>query len=146
MNITQTIPAALQNALDEFNLNFPRPGIKPLAFSAPYDLRNDWPKTYPHARHQGVYCFVDGIGTLLYIGKTSCNTDFGYRLAAHFEYGPARQAQAKLSHHASVQHILFIPLPPGHGFEAPAIEEWLITRINPPLNKTGTQRTRKVGL
>lgn len=142
MNTEQQVPTALQEALQEFNLKFPRPGIEPLAISAPYDLKNDWPKTYPHARHQGVYCFVDEAGMLLYIGKTSCNNDFGYRLSGYFEYGPARQAQAKIVHHVSVRHILFIPLPAGHGFEAPAIEEWLISRLNPPLNKTGSRRSR----
>lgn len=131
------IPLPLQEALNEFNATYPRPGIEPLVLSKPYDLQQDWPTNYPFMRHKGVYCFVDEAGTLTYVGKVSCRNDFGYRLAGYFEYGPDRRARAKHSHHAATRYIYVISLPSGHEFEAPAIEEWLISRLNPPLNKVG---------
>jgi hypothetical protein len=66
---------------------------------------------------------VDEAGALTYVGKASCNNDFGYRLAGYFEYGPDRRAQAKHLHYVATRYIYVISLPVGHGFEAPAIEE-----------------------
>ena len=137
------VPIRLQQALDEFNTNFPRPGIPPLTFSLAYDLKNHWPKHYPFKRQQGVYCFVDSAGALLYIGKTSCSNDFGYRLSGHFEYALDRTARAKNAQYQAAQYIYVISLPSGHGFEAPAIEEWLIARLRPSVNSMGNNASRQ---
>ena len=84
-----------------------------------------------------MYCFVDEENTLTYVGKVSNSNDFGYRMAGCFGYGINREAMAKSTHHDATRYIYVIALPPGHEFEAPAIEEWLISRLNPPLNKVG---------
>ena len=133
-------------ALDYFNDNYPRPGIGPISIEGEYDLVTDWPKDYPNIRSAGVYIFLDKESNLLYIGKTSCNNTFGYRLTAYFNYGPRpeRKCKIKNDYYSDVRKILLIPLPKDHIFEAGAIEEYLIEKLNPKLNVIGKKASNNV--
>ena len=129
--------ADLQTRLEEFNQKFPRPGIPPLAISNPYHLRTNWESQWPGAEHCGVYVFLDENDRLLYIGKASCSATIGKRLGAYFGYAPGGGPETYNDFYGAVCTVVTIELPPDHEFEAPAVEEFLIWKLDPPLNKNG---------
>jgi hypothetical protein len=118
----------LRSCLTELNEKYPRPGMAPLALSELCDS-TDSALPWPHAGNPGVYALFDANRELLYIGKASCNRTLGQRLRAHFNKNGAAKSQA----FASVGYIATIPVPTDRAFEAPAIEEFLIARLNPSL-------------
>ena len=127
----------LSTALQELNQSFPRPGIPPLSLAEPYDLQHDWPESWPNAEFAGVYAMLDDAKTLLYIKKSSFGAGIGARLGAWFGYGPNREASPKHEALKVVRYVVTLGVPKGHEFEAPAIEEFLIGRLHPALNKVG---------
>jgi hypothetical protein len=135
--------AELHACIRELNEHFPRPGLT-LEFSTPYDLASDWPNTWPGAVSAGVYAFIGEQDDLLYVGKASCGATIGSRLGAYFGYGPERRAKVYNDFYAGVRKVATLALPEGRQFEAPAIEEFLIARLGPPLNKVG-RRPEPVG-
>lgn len=132
----------IELTISEFNQNYPRPGIKPIYLDQEYDIVRDWSKTYPNAGYPGVYIFMDAMDNLLYIGKTSFNSNLGKRLGDYFKYGTDRSCEIKNSYYQEIRKIITIPLPKGHGFEAAAIEEYLIVHLNPKLNITGRNTSK----
>ena len=127
----------LKKALDELNKDYPRPGLRALETSKRYSLDEDWPKTYPNADRAGVYALFGQAGDLLRIGKASCDRKIGDRLGDYFGHGPDGRYAVKDAYYAGAKFIVTIPLDAGHEFEAPAVEEFLIGRLNPPLNSAG---------
>jgi hypothetical protein len=121
----------LKAALDEFNKNYPRPNMPELEISDVYDLDKDWTNSYPNATLPGIYVFFDKKGYLLYIGKVSRKNVLGRRLSAYF--GHDDKGSWKLHKpdewepYGELRYIVTIPLPVDRSFEAPAIEEYLIT-------------------
>lgn len=132
----------LQEAIDVFNRDYPRPGMEPLVLSEMYDLQVDWPKPYHNSDHPGVYCLFDDQMTLVYVGKASFSHVIGGRLGARICYGPDRRALLTDPkwHAANVRYIATIRFPLDHAFEASALEEFLITRLSPcpKLNTIGS--------
>lgn len=127
----------LRSCLAELNDRFPRPGMAALSVSELCYVR-DPAAPWPHAGNPGVYALFNDNRELLYLGKASCNSDLGYRLRAHFD----KTGAAKASWFESVRHLATIPVPTDRAFEAPAVEEFLIARLNPPL--CGIGRTEPV--
>ena len=124
----------LKSAISELNDNFRRPGLPALEFSLPlYDLKSDWTKTYPNADGPGVYVLLDGNQVVVYVGKASFSATIGSRLGNHIVRDsngePCVSNPAWESAH--IRYISTIGLPIVHAFEAPAIEEFLITRLQP---------------
>ncbi len=130
----------IQSAINDLNTNYPRPRIGLIAIDGQYDLENDWPKAYPNVKSAGVYILLDSNNSLLYVGKTSCDSSFGKRFNQYFMYGEDKKYKVKNKYYAEVKKILTIPLPSGHEFEASAIEEFLIQKLNPRLNKIGRNK------
>jgi len=122
----------LVGELEKFNIEFPRPGIGKLELSEPVDV-TDQSTSWPHCTFPGVYILLNKNSEVLYVGKASCNTNLGYRLGAHF-YANGTPKSDWLE---GVTHVRTIPVDKNHSFEAPAIEEYLIQQLNPPLNVSG---------
>lgn len=128
----------LKEIINKMNNDYPRPKMEPLAISELYDLANDWPKKeWPNSKQAGVYVFLDQNLNMLYVGKASCSNNIGSRLGGYFKYGENIQTKTKDPLHEIVRYVITVAVPEDHSFEAPAIEEFLITNLHPPLNKLG---------
>ncbi len=124
----------LSAALDELNARYPRPGIDPLVLSEAYDVKTDWVKYYPGVGKPGAYALFDEKWRLLKVGKSS--GDLGIRLGSYFRHDGQGAGQfarpSPWKSDTDARFIVAIELPPGHAFEAAAIEEFLIDRLSPP--------------
>jgi hypothetical protein len=127
----------LASRIVELNTRFPRPAMTPLSISELCDVRSA--SAWPHSGNPGVYALFNERRELVYIGKASCNSGLGYRLGAHF----FKTGMPKAPWLQDVRYVATIPVPLDRAFEAPAIEEFLIARLNPPL--CGTGRTKSLG-
>jgi hypothetical protein len=136
----------LQRMLAEFNRDYPRPGLPPLVLSEPYDLIEHWQRkmTWPSSNLPGIYVVCDGAFRVWYIGKSSWGSNIGSRLGAHFKNGADKLAESRYQdwREAKLRYVLTIGLPPAHSFEAPAIEEYLVTRSHGLLNVHGMSGER----
>ncbi|NUY04360.1 GIY-YIG nuclease family protein [Paraburkholderia youngii] len=121
----------VESAISEFNREFPRPKLGP-----PFSIVDDYvSSSFPNAASAGVYFIFDRDDNLLYIGKAD---GLGARLGSHFGWNTDRTAgrvknQKLLAAHA----VRTIGLPDESRFEAPAIEAFLIRRLDPTLNVIG---------
>ncbi|GAB6081909.1 hypothetical protein JCM30471_08230 [Desulfuromonas carbonis] len=122
----------LEAKVEELNQKYPRPNMPPLALSEFVWVR-DQSVSWPNCGQAGVYFLFDENKELLYIGKTSCNSNIGRRIGAHFSC----DGSPRLEWLTNVKFVKSIGLPEGRGFEAPAIEEFLIQALNPILNVSG---------
>ncbi len=125
----------LRAALDQFNKKYPRPNMPELKVSDLYDLDKDWAKSYPNATLPGIYVFFDKNKNLLYIGKVSRKNVLGQRLSTYFGHDDKNGWKLHEPHewesYGYPRYIVTIPLPADRSFEAPAIEEYLIAKLNP---------------
>lgn len=124
-------------AIDEMNARFPRPGLV-LKVVGPYDLKSSFRHPYPNVGLAGVYVLTSADGTVLRIGKASCSRKLDERLADYFrrDIEPG-VGIAKNAIFNDVRYVNTIGVPLDRAFEAPAIEEFLLRRIQAPLNKFG---------
>ena len=129
----------LKKALDELNTSFARPGMDPLKVSEFCDLHNP-SESWPDAGKPGVYALFNGDKELRYLGKASCNTCLGYRIRAHFD----KHGMPKADWAQGLQFLATICVPSDRAFEAPAVEEFLINRLNPPLCGIGRSSPREI--
>jgi len=75
---------------------------------------------------------------LSYIGKTF---DFGWRLSQHFKWSEGRgKGVCQPQGTWKIRPMFLATLPVIESFEAPGLEEFLISKLNPPDNRNGTQR------
>jgi hypothetical protein len=97
-----------------------------------------WPDSWEHSGRPGVYLIFSAAEELLYIGKDAA---LGRRLGTYFQYGENRACKI-------VDEAAWQPDPPmfvftialGESFEAPSLEEYLIVKTSPRLNKTWASR------
>lgn len=125
----------VEAAIAEMNALYPRPAMPPISLSSPYDVSTEFSKPYPNAGNGGVYVLFSADEEVLYVGKASVG--LGSRLGAHFRRDTNnrdRGTSARLEF-SEVAILRTISLPKGREFEAPAIEEFLIKKLIPPLNK-----------
>jgi hypothetical protein len=127
----------LKSTVKEFHAKFTRPGIDELVISGPYDLKVDWPNAWPCGGQAGVYALADEAGEVKYIGKASCNATIGARFGSYWHYDENRDAKPQYEWLNSIRYVYVIGMPEGHEFEAPAIEEYLVSNLNPSLNVVG---------
>ncbi len=114
----------IEGMISDFQQMYPRPGLSTLSLYW-YDIKNDWPRSWPSGNLSGVYVFLDSDENLLYIGKASSGRRLSTRLRGYFKNN---QGVCSIKGKAKETcYVGLIPLPLGHGFEAPAIEEYLIT-------------------
>lgn len=126
-------------ALDKFNLDFPRPNLKPLDASEKYVLQEHWPRKWPGSDLPGVYVFLTADDSIVYIGKASCNRCIGTRLGDYFSFRePSKKLGLSVIHAKAndVAAVIIIAIPDkDRAFEAPALEEYLIRSLNPVRNR-----------
>jgi hypothetical protein len=125
-----------------------REGLEAFEVSGIYDLfpqsaltgdaaAHKWPESWPNSANAGVYgVFADDL-TLLYVGKSSMNSCLGARLSAYFGYTPERACRVKSEWRIQPRFLATVAVPDSATWEAPALEEFLIQRVNPPLNRNG---------
>jgi len=123
-------------ALVTFNRDYPRPGIGALSVSEPFFVIRDFQKgNFPTARAAGVYLIFDHDENLLYVGLAR---GLGRRLGAHFGWNADRSGgMIKNPIFKDAWSVRTIALPPGHRFEAAAVEAYLIAQLAPPVNTLG---------
>ena len=137
-------------AVSEYELRYRRDDLPRLELSDEYCLFPPdpfdgvgWPTVYPNADRAGVYVIANERREVLYIGKASYSRSISARLGSYFHYEDDKKT-CKVFHRdlwSSVPHwIVTIAVPSGQEFEAPALEEYLITRFKSKLpdNKIGT--------
>jgi hypothetical protein len=122
----------LHTFIDQFNELFPRPNMPALQVSGICNV-TDPSIPWPDADKPGVYALLENDDEVVYVGKASCNRVLGYRLRDHFD----RYGKPKQEYFAEVTSFVVIAFPPDRAFEAPAAEEYLIAKLNPPKNGTG---------
>lgn len=129
----------LRLALEQFNLNFPRPNMGALELQGPYDISIDFCTAYPNAYLPGVYIIFHRNGSILRIGKASCNNTITSRLSCYFKWGTLdSEGLHKHPGYEEARIVYTIGIPKDRAFEAPAVEEYLIGQLNPPYNINGS--------
>lgn len=117
-----------------FQDKLPRPGIDALTVDW-CDLEENRPHSWPNSNKPGVYVFLNSDESLLYIGKASSGRDLKTRLRGYFDRNMVVKESKQGQKAEGTRYVGLLGLPPDHGFEAPAIEEWLITHLHPSRNK-----------
>jgi len=131
----------LKIAVKEFNKHFPRPDMSPLKLSGKYDIRVDYSEPFPHAERPGVYIIFNTDNEVLRIGKVSCKNTLGNRLSAYYKWGQGdSEGVGRHEGYGDAKLIRVIGFPNDRAFEAPALEEFLIGKLNPPYNTNGTNK------
>ena len=99
-----------------------------------------WPDDWPFVDSPGVYFVFDADMQVLYIGKASLNSWFGNRLSTYFRYGDHKECvvQNSDSWKGVPRFVAVIPIEAEYKFEAPALEEYLITKLKPIITKQRT--------
>jgi hypothetical protein len=104
----------------------------------PKSVMGRWPvDNWPNGDKAGVYIFLDPKLNVLYIGKSS---SLGDRLSAYFRYsGDQNRCRIPDEHGWNVkpEFVVTIGIPAKTAFESSALEEYLISRLQPPENTIG---------
>jgi hypothetical protein len=142
----------VQRELAEYERRYRHPDQLPLTISGLYDLfpgqptpasaltERRWPQTWPNADGRGVYLVFDHELSLRYIGKASMRSSIGARLGTYFGY--AEDRSCKILHtgwRVQPRFLVTVAVPDETPWEAPAIEEYLIKRLQPPDNSVGME-------
>lgn len=109
----------------------------PQAGEPPAPVEYKWPDDWPNPDNAGIYAFFDEQANLIRIGKTSMNSFLAARLAAHFGYTPERGCRIKKDWAIAPRFVMTVAVPDDATWEASALEEFTIKRLNPPLNRNG---------
>ena len=132
----------LKNKVAEYCASYRHPDMEDFNLGPLYDLFPEqdggsvraeriWNETWPSNGLSGVYAFLDGDGTVIYIGKSSMKSSVSARLNAYCGYGPEKKC--KLKHEGwSIQprYVWIVGVPGATPFEAAALEEFLIREIS----------------
>jgi hypothetical protein len=145
----------LRTKVDEYSKKYRHPSLKGFSFAPPYDLfPNDpgglmvcekkWNDTWPNNGMVGVYAFLDREGNVIYIGKSSMNSSVSARLSAYCGYDSDRK-KCRLKHDGWIEnprYVWIVGVPQDSSFEAAALEEYLISEIQPTDNINGITKSR----
>jgi hypothetical protein len=96
------------------------------------DIAYKWPDPWPHAFKKGIYLIFGNNMRLLYVGKASMKNDIGNRLNSYFRYTDDKKG-CKIVHSGwkiQPRFVVTVAVPEGLAFEAPALEEYLISSLN----------------
>jgi hypothetical protein len=99
-------------------------------------VESRWNEPFPNADRKGVYLIFSRTGMLLYVGKASMGASIGGRLGTYF----AGKNECRLLFTDWTErptYIATIAVPQGLGFEAAALEEYLIKNLKPCDNNLG---------
>ena len=123
----------LRNAVEEMNTGFPR-SFGPISITDPLDISVKPDVSWPSNKYAGVYVFLDEESDILYIGKASFGNCIGGRLNQRFDSSWNSKSPDSLG----CKYITTIAVPDTHRFEAPAIEEFLLSKLTTKLNSVGS--------
>ncbi len=148
---------ALDSFINEYCEKYRGTGLQPYAHTELYDLYPEnvdinsskapykWPDPWPHPKegfqkytHAGVYIFFDKDLNVIYVGKASQNSAIFQRLGTYFKND--HNEKCLFVRHwweKKPKYFKLIFMPEGHKFEAPALEEYLIDKIQPYGNAQG---------
>lgn len=136
------------NEVEQYTLHWRRDGLPAYNISGTYDLfpevpsgvekiEHKWPDTWPNSSSAGVYAVFDEGMKLLYVGKSSMSSYLGARLGSYFGFTPERTCRVNHNWAVKPKYLITVAVPNASTWEAPALEEFLIKRLNPPLNRNG---------
>lgn len=126
----------LKKDLHKFNIEHRRPHGE-LELTGLLDISTQARASWPSNEKPGVYVFLDSDRFISYIGKASHN--IGSRLSARFDV----KWNSKTRESSDCKYITTIPLPINVGFEASAIEEYLLENLNTKFNVIGNNSSFK---
>ena len=140
----------LRAILDEYQSKYRRDDVPKLEPSGIYalfpeegslsaEVAHKWPDDYPQYWCRGVYVVYGANGECLYIGKASHNV-IGRRLDTYFAYDrqdETRKGCRVLDAGWEPRFIVTVAVPHDMPFEASALEEFLIHRLEPATNQVG---------
>jgi hypothetical protein len=141
----------LQVQLQDYALSHRRDGLAAYSVSGVYDLypqntqtaaiavASKWPDDWPNSSNAGVYAIFDEHFELIYVGKSSMNSFIAARLGTYFGYtsAPERLCRLKGEWRIEPRYLITVGVPDDATWEAPALEEFLIQKLNPTLNRNG---------
>jgi len=89
-----------------------------------------------------VYLIFNAHMKLLYVGTASFNHNLGGRLSAYFQYTKdvSRGCAVLGTWSEPPAFVITVGVDPDKAFEAPALEEFLITTLQPPDNTRGIRK------
>lgn len=89
------------------------------------------------AARVGCYAFEGDSEKIYYVGSVSANSSFGYRFAnGYICKDPKQPSKVKrLGKASKAKRIFVVDLPREYAFVAPALEQFLITYMNPEENR-----------
>lgn len=124
----------LKKFIESFNAEFPRPNLNlTLGELSPVVTDQMW----QNADKPGLYFLFDQTQKLLYIGKASFGSNIGVRIGERFSSKDCSCIDPRFE---AVTCLATIALPRDRAFEAPSIEEFLISHIKPQLNTIGVTK------
>ena len=138
-----------RNKIEQYQEKYRNANLPNFEISDVYDLfpdeksksnRPKWSDTWPNADRQGVSLMLDDNLLLLYIGKVSLSNTFGGRFTGYFCYDDNKKCKPIHSNWSQMpKYVVPVAVPRGMAFEAPALEEYLITEFKGrlPDNKLG---------
>jgi len=93
--------------------------------------------SYPNAASAGVYAIFDPDQRLLYVGKSG---NIGKRMSAYFKYenfgeGTLQLRDPEENWHGRPTYLVTVPV--NQFWEASSLEEFLIHKLQPPVNING---------
>lgn len=155
----------LNTLVKEYCNKYRGPGLLPYAHTELYDLYPDnvdtnsskaiykWDNPWPHPKegfqkytHAGVYIFFDKELNVIYVGKASQNSAIFTRLATYFKNDQDKCLFVRHWWERKPKYVKLIFMPEGHKFEAPALEEYLIEKIQPYGNSQGISEKNSVSI
>jgi len=138
--------------LDRYSRSYRHPKLPALQLSDVYALfpanyarlpkgvTAGWPDKWPNADSPGVYLILDRQLNISYIGKASMGSTLGARLSSYFAYAKDGSERCRIVHDSwdiQPEFVATIAMPSRMAFEAAALEEYLIDRLQPPENAKG---------
>jgi len=138
-------------AVREYEEKYRSPSMSPFEISEPYDLFPDkggpavqcagkWPEKWPHADSAGIYVFLNDNLEVVYVGKASFRSVLGARLSSYCGHAPDKSCHLYHKWTSMPRYVVTVAVPNDTRFEAPALEEYLIERLQPSDNSTGIDR------
>ncbi len=133
--------------INEYQKKYRHPDLAPFKCVGEYSLNGEvrpaqhtWPDSYPSGDASGIYA-VFHFAELLYVGKAS-HQPLSWRMGSHWKYSEDKSHAAPKSPNWSKPptHLCFWAVPDDSRFEAAALEEYLISKLDLPDNKTGNKQ------
>lgn len=139
--------AAVENYAEKYR----NPTLQPFESSAPYDMSPElgpasikcfaqWPEVWPHAGRAGIYAFLNKDLNVVYVGKASGRSSLGARISSYCGYASDRSCRFYHEWSSFPRYVLTVAVPEKTRFEAPALEEYLISTLGPSDNSAGIER------